>query len=298
MRIVFTFVLLFPFFLFSQTSGLIVDKSSGKGVAYVNIWVENENIGTTSDVNGNFTINEKLIGKYLILSAVGYEKERIEIGSNNLKVELKQKVYEIEELVVNPQANSEKVVLGTFDEKEINHYFACDNNPWLVAKLIKFEEQFETAPFINKLTLFTKSEIKSCVFGLRFLSVDSTGAPGKEILNELVLVKAKKGKQKLKVDLSKYYIEVPENGLFIAVEWLIIKKNEWKYEIKMPNSNEIRSGVSYEPWFGTIPVDNNECSWLYTGGKWNKHKKAPDNVPIKNYENKFPELAIELLMTN
>ena len=35
--------------------GVVVDES-GKPIPYVNIWVEDENIGTTSEENGEFSI--------------------------------------------------------------------------------------------------------------------------------------------------------------------------------------------------------------------------------------------------
>ena len=88
MRIVFTLFLLFPLYLFSQTSGLIVDKSTEKGVPFANIWIEDENIGTTSDNVGKFSLNEKVIGKFLIISAVGYERQKVQIESSDLKVYL------------------------------------------------------------------------------------------------------------------------------------------------------------------------------------------------------------------
>jgi len=297
MRIVFTLILLFPFYLFSQTSGLIVDNSTGKGVPYVNIWIENENIGTTSDFNGNFILKGELKGKNLILSAVGYEREKVEIVNNNLTIKLTPKIYEISEAVINKSENSNKIVIGEFDQSRIRHYYACADKPWIVAKLVQYETRFETTPFINKLTLLSLNEIKSSTFGLRFLSVDSSGAPGEEISNELILVKAKKGKKTITVDLSKYYLEIPKNGLFIAVEWLIIEENKYEFEMPMPNSKEKMKVIEYQPSIGNIPADTNEYSWIYLNGKWKKEIKL-SGLPIVEYNGKYPQLAFELVLTN
>ena len=49
-------LLLINFYVSAQTKGVVVDES-GKPIPYVNIWVENENIGTTSEENGEFSIN-------------------------------------------------------------------------------------------------------------------------------------------------------------------------------------------------------------------------------------------------
>jgi hypothetical protein len=39
------------------------------------IWVENENIGTTSEENGSFSIHVEDQNKVLIFSALGFEKK-------------------------------------------------------------------------------------------------------------------------------------------------------------------------------------------------------------------------------
>ena len=67
-------LLLMSFYVSAQTKGVVVDES-GKPIPYVNIWVENENIGTTSEENGEFSINVS-DNKYLIFSAIGYETQR------------------------------------------------------------------------------------------------------------------------------------------------------------------------------------------------------------------------------
>ena len=49
--------LLFFFITFSlsaQIRGVVKDSISGEPIPYVNIWVENETIGTTSEANGSF----------------------------------------------------------------------------------------------------------------------------------------------------------------------------------------------------------------------------------------------------
>ena len=53
------FLLLISFSLSAQIKGVVKDSISGKPIAYVNIWVENENIGTTSEENGSFSLDIK-----------------------------------------------------------------------------------------------------------------------------------------------------------------------------------------------------------------------------------------------
>ena len=62
----FSFFLLMSFSFFAQTKGVVVDES-GKPIPYVNIWVENENIGTISEENVVFSITASA-NKNLIFS--------------------------------------------------------------------------------------------------------------------------------------------------------------------------------------------------------------------------------------
>ena len=79
--------LLFFFITFSlsaQIRGVVKDSISGEPIPYVNIWVENETIGTTSEVNGRFSLDIKE-EKVLFFSALGYETKK----SSNSKTKKK-----------------------------------------------------------------------------------------------------------------------------------------------------------------------------------------------------------------
>lgn len=58
----------------AQIKGVVKDSLTGKPISFVNIWVENENIGVSSEENGEFTITTAKT-KNLIFSALGYEKK-------------------------------------------------------------------------------------------------------------------------------------------------------------------------------------------------------------------------------
>ena len=74
------FLLVFNISPFAQTTGYVFGSSMKTPVAYANIWVEDSNIGTTSDLKGAFSFPENLIGKTLLVSAIGYYSESLVIG--------------------------------------------------------------------------------------------------------------------------------------------------------------------------------------------------------------------------
>lgn len=298
MRFLIVFLWFIPSHLFSQVTGKVLDKSTNKGVSYTNIWVENENLGTTSDFYGNFSFDKDLMGKYLVFSAVGYERQRIRIEGNNLKVFLAPKVYEIGEALVSNTENSEKTVIGEFDKNTIRDYYGSAGEPWIVARYFAYQDHFKSTPFIKEIELLAMSDIEFSTFGLHFYSVDSMGMPGNEIVNDLILVNAKKGNNTITVNLSRYYIEIPEDGLFIAVEWLIIDENKFEFELMSTDTKKEKvKVVSYEPSIGNIPVENNDCSWIYNKGKWQKVDLIEDTI-LKDYKGKYRLLAFKLVLTN
>ena len=70
------FFLFFSFSLSAQIKGVVKDSISGEPIPYVNIWVENETIGTTSELDGSFSLDLKE-EKILVFSALGFETKKI-----------------------------------------------------------------------------------------------------------------------------------------------------------------------------------------------------------------------------
>ena len=60
--------------LSAQIKGVVKDSLTGNPIPYVNIWVENENIGASSEENGTFEIYTSEKSKNLIFSAIGFDK--------------------------------------------------------------------------------------------------------------------------------------------------------------------------------------------------------------------------------
>lgn len=85
---------------FSQISGVVMDRIYGVPVRNVSIRIEGQNIGTTSDIEGKFYLPEGVLNKTLIVSAIGYETQRIVVDKEVLKIDLIIKVYQLNEVVI------------------------------------------------------------------------------------------------------------------------------------------------------------------------------------------------------
>ena len=70
------FFLIVSQFVFSQIRGVVKDSISGEPIPFVNIWVENETIGTTSEADGTFFL-EASKQKNIVISVLGYERKTL-----------------------------------------------------------------------------------------------------------------------------------------------------------------------------------------------------------------------------
>ena len=164
-------------------------------------------------------------------------------------------------------------------------------------KYFDFNKDYTKTPFLNKIRVLTNSDIKDSKFIVRLYSVGKDGQPENYIYDENIFGIAKKGKKITEIDIADLNIEFPENGFFIAIEWLIIDENKHEYSFTMTESNKKLTGISYEPAFGTVPAETDKNSWIFQKGKWWKMFKN-NNGTIKRYKDKYSLLAIELTLTN
>lgn len=278
------------FSITAQIKGFVVDDKN-QPIPYVNIWVENENIGTTSEENGSFSITVEDQNKVLVLSALGFETKKVNVSEAE-KVVLKRIIFQLDEVIISKSRRTVEVEIG--NSKNINSSHLSGASPWIFAKRFNYSNDFSKTPFIKNIIVFTKNEIKNATFKLRIFGVDKEGGPGLDLLNEDIIVKVKKGKRENKIDLTNYNLLIPKNGIFIAFETMIIESNKFEFKYKESNSKKIKAQVSYAPNIVCNIVEL-ENTFEYSGGKWVQRKKS---VSENIYKNKVIEPAINLTLTN
>jgi len=282
---------------FGQLKSVIINSETKETIPYVNIWVEDENIGTTSNENGVFEL-EVIGSKIIIFSAIGFETKKI--LSDNVKdvFELKPEVTLLDEVVITSKREREgkKLVIGKFNKSEVKYYFSSGSKPWIIAKYFKYSEDYDKTPFLNKIKLLTNSKVENSKFNVRLYSIGEDDKPGSYIYDKNIIGIAKKGKKITEIDISDLNIEFPTEGFFIAIEWLIIENNKHKYSYKAKTSKKRINAISYEPPVGTIPSESEHNSWGFLRGRWERVWKNVGSS--KRYRGKYNVLAIELTLTD
>lgn len=295
-KLVFIITQLISVFTFSQIKGVIIDKNTNEGIPYVNIWVVNENIGTTSSLKGEFEIDNTK-GDSLVLSALGYETKKISLLKIPSKIVLIPKALELEEIVVSAKREKKENIIGSFDNDDIQFYYASDNKPEIKARLFPYYSTYSETPFLQAIKLRIYSDVRNAKFNIRCYSVGENGAPDKLIHDKNIIGIVKKKTENVELDLSNLDIIFPESGLFISYEWLIIKENEIELSFPIKDSKKRENRILYEPKVGLLPIAENTNSWIYKDGKWEKVKKFEGNVS-KPYRDNFGVLAIELKLSD
>ncbi len=277
-------------FTFSQIKGIVKDSISGEPIPYVNIWVENENIGTTSEENGQFQLNYNNYSKRIIFSSLGYETKKVLI-KNQLEILLKPSEIKLNEVVLLGKKNTKEIEIG----KSKNSFSqAFDNGPRIDVKYFPYKQKYKTTKFIKEVTVTTDNEIQEATFKLHFYNVDENGFPGNELIKNALLVKVKKGVLKTILDISDYNLIMPQNGIFVGFERLLIEKNKIEKIIKDYNSNTEKTKITYYPLV-LYKIEERDFTFTFYGGKWNKEVNKEDNQTKKLT---IYEPAINLILSN
>lgn len=105
------FLLLFPIFVFSQSvqfSGKIIDAKTQEVLPGASIYIPNTSIGTTSDFEGNFSLQLPIQAKEIVISYIGFTTVNVPLNiseGNNFKktIRLRESSTNLKELIIRKQ---------------------------------------------------------------------------------------------------------------------------------------------------------------------------------------------------
>jgi len=263
---------LLGFYTSAQIKGVVKDSLSGEPVPYVNIWVENETIGTTSEIDGSFQLASPSY-KNIVFAILGYKKKTLKANQTEI-VLLNPTIFDLKEMVIVNKKESKQVEIGIIKNSTFQ---AFDNGPKVEAKFFPYDKSYGKTLFIKEVTIFTDSRMDGATIKLHFYSVDDKGAPGQELLTKDYIVTLTKGVMKHKFSVSQFDLEFPKTGLFVAYEKLLIEQN--------------KLGTKYQPYvlYNYVVRD---FFYTYAFGIWSKQvAEFPDKLGIN-------EPAISLILSN
>jgi hypothetical protein len=281
-RLLWVFIL-FGFSAFSQIKGIVVDEND-MPIPYVNIWVENENIGTTSEEDGSFNIDTNDKNKNLFFSIIGFEKKTVKANQAS-KVVLQPITNELDEVVIFNKKETKEIQIGIVEN---TIFQAFDNGPKNDIKFFPYNPKYNKTKYIKQVKIATDSKIETATIKLHFFAVDENGFPGSELLKKDLIVTIKNGGKSTKIDVSDFNLIMPKKGIFVGFEKLMIENNKLERTSIDRNTNLTVTQKLYYP-FVLYNYVQNHVGFTFLSGKW-----------IRNDDNKTAryEPAISLILTN
>lgn len=267
----------------AQVKKIVKDSLTKEVIPFASVFFENTKRGLISDENGSFQISNLENDGEISITAVGYQKKTIKIKSN-LEILLKPIAYELEEVTISNNAKLKVIEIGLTKDKYLQ---AFENGAKYEAKYFPYFAKYKKTNFIKYVTFHTENKLEKAQFKVHFYNVNSNGLPDKELVDRDCVVTVKLGSRKTSFNISYLNLEMPESGLFVAFEKLIIESN--KFEKKNPNNANIQTTFQPNIFYNNV---EKTVQFKYVNGKWLKKQNA-DNTTLLFYEP-----AIYLTLTN
>ncbi|MEZ4854348.1 carboxypeptidase-like regulatory domain-containing protein [Flavobacterium sp.] len=289
-------------FTFSQLKGIVKDSISGKPIPYVNIWVENETIGTNSEENGSFVLNISE-EKNIVFSALGYQTKTVS-STEITEVFLVPAAIQLNELVIEKPKNTETIEVGNYEKSGFRIGLGNINS----AVFFKPTDEMLTHPFLKEIKFLTKSEIKNAKIRIKILGLEEDNYPGENLIDEEIIISVKKGKNTNIVDLSNFRFKIPNEGFFVSFEKLLIEENKYFYEFNYKDDKgekRTQKSLSIEPELCFIPEEKDIVWQSSINGNWSKSKKhtlkspkSYENLLMRKYHDKYLAPSLKITLSN
>lgn len=242
--------LLFIFGICSSTigqttlTGVVLDVENQAVLPFVNIGIKHKNIGTTSSLEGKFSIQipQQNENDTLTFSMVGYDELNLPIQTiigNNLKTfQLKGKVTELNTVTVVGKKLVEKKN-GISNNTGIIHFTDASTNQddiFEIAQLIKLDTLLSKITSVN--LHINEARIDSGTFRINFYGFDGI-RPTERISEKIIIQTHPINEGWLKFDLTQHNVYFKGN-VIVAIEFIPTEKksNPIYYELKLGGSSK------------------------------------------------------------
>lgn len=216
---------------FSQikVTGTLIDSITHQPIQYSRISFGDPSNVVLSNKNGYFEILYFQTGK-LQISNVQYEPKEFSIKQNAGlgTIQCTPKIYQLPPFVCN--SNSSLRIAGEYDPQKIikrkgNRYFVRTVSSMIVSLLINKPAFYNENVYIDTLNYYIiDPSKKGFPFRVQVYEAipnnDGTISHGKPLIPENIILQYPEFEGWIKVDVKKYGIKIPANGIFVSLEFL------------------------------------------------------------------------------
>ncbi|MDR1984523.1 MAG: hypothetical protein LBQ28_06850 [Prevotellaceae bacterium] len=280
----------------------VADSITKTPIEYASIVFVDVEGGTYSNDKGVFYTPNNI--QKIEISSIGYNTKSIILQKNIDTIFLSPQVYEISEVKILPSSKkkrklvelgyaSEKSthVIGTFiSGREIAVYIPLDteSNTFRLIKqvIIIGGIEYQSIKIGGKKYIVRKQKDYTNIFKIKFYQVTENKEIGDIINTEDIVLSCNVLKSKTVLDVSKYNVYMPENGIFVAMEF-VGKINNETGEIITDSKKNIFPSVVRVSWEieNSISYEKLKFKKNY-GDNWQKVDKNYEEVKMIKTSNK------------
>ena len=291
-----TFILLFGFFSFGQSTFKLTGKitsTENKPIASASIKIIGKTGGTTSNVDGNFSLVLEVGKKYEIeISAIGFTTKRID--DVEVKPNQPNELFLI--LEVKDNKLTDVVVKSSSSKKEsVNALISYQKNTNTVAQVIS-AEAIRRSPDKNTGEVLKRVPGLSVIDGKYLVVRGLADRYNQAMLNGVLLGSTEPDRKTFSFDIFPSSII---DNIIINKAFIPEMSGEWAGGLIQVNTNDVPSSNFFDIGFGTgfnTQTFGNDF-YKYKGGKidWlgfdDGTRALPDAMPLKSDFNNLSQLA-------
>ncbi|MDR3287795.1 MAG: hypothetical protein LBT27_10190 [Prevotellaceae bacterium] len=213
---------------------VVVDSITHNAIEYASIIFTNVIGGTYSNNKGFILIPQNV--EQIELSGIGYYSKKVALNKNIDTIFLLPQVYEISEAKVMPAKKRKSVELGYIKQNSTYHMIYKSGDE--VAVHIPLTDSEDTYKLIKYIIMKSGTNIKYTtninqrtlniedinnylsIFKINFYRATENKEIGELINTEDIVFTSDVLRNKTKLDVNKYNIYMPDNGIFVAVEFV------------------------------------------------------------------------------
>ncbi|TRO65291.1 carboxypeptidase-like regulatory domain-containing protein [Christiangramia sabulilitoris] len=287
--------------------GRVVDENS-EPLPYAHLLFQNYAIGTTSNAEGYFafSIPDSLRNEKVRVSYVGFHSRIASVEdlagrdvklfpkNEGLDEILLKQILKNKSFTYRPEWRNGAIGFGNLNAGQY---------PSQIAVFYPKPGRFNASCFLEEVEVYffktTEQWQRPSKFRLHLYDVDENGQPGEDLLKNLI-IKRDPGESSIVVELLKEKISIPEDGIFIGVEHLFIRENQFtetrNYYINDSLVAQDFELVKYAPVFKGVLRDEAEDAWFYGPLGWEKiselelsHEAFDSKIPLPDFKVKMTD---------
>ena len=227
------FIALFSFiivpFAYAQKveiKGVIVDKDTKEPLPFTSIGLKNEQIGALTNEHGQFVVPAPTqnTADSLVVVALGYGRRAVLVKRGvavaSLTIELPKRAVALGNITVKAGKIKNLGLGSRSDDPGEGMIQGLPGSQY--AFFVKNEKQKKLGNVRTVSFYIGENGFPREPFRVRIYKADGNyNAPNTDLLTENVVVSASRGGEWYTIDLSTYNIKAPEEGFFVAMEWIV-----------------------------------------------------------------------------